>query len=297
MNHIHTTTQSNTADSNATQLNANMSTSTSIYIHYAFKYVKEPLVRTKLGDLLNGCEITKVTFIPRRNPTGRDYQSIRVNVDWNRSEESGEGNGDSERIRTALEDGKQIRVEYDTRGEFTKYWILVKHKDFTPSRPEFEVMEKTDSEATDGRVEITPEKEGTPDLYIHFSFPRVPEIVFRRTICALLPGVEIEDLVTFERKSRDGREYKSVRIITKGAHQEDDEAATRVVEALKDNRQVRVVYDTRGEVPRYWMVTRNRIFQRPKPEFQIVEEKDSEDSGATEGDAVATEGEAGESKE
>ena len=109
--------------------------------------LSEALIRQKIGSLLEGAPITNVIMMTRQNPTtGYDYQSARISVDWGECEKS---DNDLGKIKKALEDGKQIKVDYDTRpgrrqadqGDYPKattpYWILVKHEETVIPKPTY----------------------------------------------------------------------------------------------------------------------------------------------------------------
>ena len=262
-----------------------------IYIHYVFSRVSEELLRQKIGSLLEGANISKVTLIPRRNPTGYDYQSARITVDWDGKAEADDGAADGAadgagaaddaddkekasdlaKIKQALEDGKQIRVDYDTREETPKYWILVKHRETVIPKPTYELLENTKPPQDDS--ETSEDDEEFPDLYIHYVFSRLNTSMITKTLSSLIPGVEFTIEKTWDRTTKKGQEFKSVRINASYKEgEETDETGKEIYKGFADGKILRVNYDVRQDTPRFWLVTRNRRFQQTTPSFKIMTE-------------------------
>ena len=273
-----TTTTTTTATTTTT------TTTPEIYIHYVFSTVTEALIRQKIGSLLEGAPITNVIMMTRQNPTtGYDYQSARISVDWSECEKS---DNDLGKIKKALEDGKQIKVDYDTRAgkEETKanpkatspYWILVKHREIVIPKPGYELL-SIDHKGQEDRVEMEDDKdEGEfPDLYIHYVFTRTNDTLITKTLSSLIPGVEFTIEKTWDRITKKGQEYKSVRINASytSSEKETDKVGKEIHQGFTDGKILRVNYDTRKETTRYWLVSKNRRFQQTTPSFQIMPDK------------------------
>ena len=244
----------------------------SIYIHYAFTNVKEEQVRSCLGNLLTDCDLGKVTMIPRRNPTGRNYQSIRVEMP--RWSEDSESHPESVQIKTALESGNQVRVDYAKN----RYWIMVQNKEIAVPKPTYTVEDVADME--DERVEIESDK---TSLYLPYVFNNVRESLIRARMGDLLEGCQLEKITMMPRTNKDGKEYQAVRIEVSWPEEVDGDSDTYTIrQALEANKRLKVIYDTRTETPLYWSVIRHRTFEPTKPGFQIVEQEEEQEGESKE---------------
>ena len=267
-----------TTATETTAITATKATTPEIYIHYVFSTVTEDIIRQKIGSLLGGAPITNVIMMTRQNPTtGYDYQSARISVDWGKCENSEDN--DIDKIKKALEDGKQIKVDYDTREETTKYWILVKHREMVIPKPDYELL-SIDRKGQEDNDQVEDEKDENdegefPDLYIHYVFTRTNDGLITKTLSSLIPGVEFTVEKTWNRTTKKGQDFKSVRINASytSTEKETDEDGKKILQGFTDGKILRINYDTRKETTRFWLVSKNRRFKQTTPSFQIMADK------------------------
>ena len=127
------------------------------------------------------------------------------------------------------------------------------------------------------------------DIYIHYVFNGVKDQTIRETLKSMDIG-EIQSIRLMKRKGKEGTKGHQSAVIKFKSWNTSNSDAVALKNHLDAGKRAKIPYDTRdSENERFWILVKNKTFERPKPMIQLLEDDD--------GDITGGEGEGSEEEE